>query len=390
MGRSGGLECGVAVETGKRRLTREGWSLFVFLASSLTTGCAGGPPPRVAMPTNLDRPFVAGYHTYWTGDAWADYPLNVLDELLFFELELADDGSILDAHGWPERWSEMVARATDAGVQVVPTVSMHDPTAFETLFADAPRVERLVDTLLALLARTPGLSGLHLDVEVFRPVVPGARDGYTAFVARLADRMRAEHPRLSLSVFVLAFDVDDVYNERALGQLADFVVVQGYDFHSMGSATAGPVAPVSGWEGLDWEAVLDRFDGFGVSRRKMVMSVPLYGYEWLVSSDAPGAEALETGVIVPYAAPPEVLPDAPRARQRAEEHGILRDPASGSPYYVFRTESGWVQGWYEDSESLRRKYRFVRENGLGGIAVFPLAYGTPGLWEELREAFPGR
>lgn len=370
---------------GRRRMARGTWSTSLLVL--LLAGCAAGPAPRAVMPTNLDRPFVAGYHAYWTGDAWSEYPMDVLDELLFFEIEVGGDGAILDGHGWPERWRGMLASARDEGVQVVPTVSMHDPAAFEALFSNARSVDALVATLLGLLVESPDLSGLHLDVEVFQRVSPEARDGYTAFVARLAERMRTLHPTLSLSVFVLSFDVDDVYNEQALGQVADFVVVQGYDYHSMGSATAGPVGPVAGWDGLNWEAVLERFDGFGVPRDKIVMSVPLYGYEWAVASEEPGASALATGVIVPYSAPDDVLPEAPRASDRVAEHGARRDAASGSPYYVFRSEEGWIQGWYEDAESLRLKYRFVRENGLGGIALFPLAYGTEELWEELRRAF---
>ena len=356
----------------------------------LASGCAAGPGPRVAMPTNVDRPFVAGYHVYWAEDAWTDYPMDALDELFFFELEVGADGWILDPHGWPAEWRGMVETAAEAGVQVVPTVSMHDPEAFTALFRDASRVDVLVETLMDLLAGTPTLSGLHLDVEVFQRVSLEARDGYTAFVAQLADRMRALHPRLSLSVFVLAFDDDDVYNERALGQIADFIVVQGYDYHSMGSATAGPVAAVRGWDRLSWEGVLRRFDAFGVPRRKILMSVPLYGYEWPVASEEPGAETLAPGVPVPYTAPAAVLPEAPRALERVEEHGLRRDPVSGSPYYVFRTDGMWVQGWFEDDESLRLKYAFVRENGLGGIALFPLAYGTEELWEEMREVFPRR
>ncbi|MDX1495017.1 MAG: glycosyl hydrolase family 18 protein, partial [Longimicrobiales bacterium] len=293
-------------------------------------------------------------------------------------------------HGWPERWSDAMAAARAAGVQVVPTVSMHDADAFEALFADAGAVARLVDTLLGILATDAELAGLHLDVEVFRPVDPAARDGYTAFVARLAKAMRETHPTRTLSVFVLAFDDDDVYNERALGQIADFVVVQGYDYHSMGSSNAGPVGAVRGWGRLSWENVLARFDGFGVPRERMVMSVPLYGYEWPVVSEEAGAAASGTAVTVPYAAPADILPDAPRARQQGEAHGVRRDPESGSPYYVYRDGDGWRQGWYEDAESLRLKFAFVRENGLGGIALFPLAYGTEELWDELRRAFAPR
>lgn len=358
--------------------------VWLTVAACATTG----PLERVSMPTTRARPFVAGYHPYWTGDTWSSYPMDVLDELFFFELEVGADGRIADAHGWPDRWGGMVAEAMAQGVQVVPTIALHDPEAFELLFPDADRVGRLVDTILELIDATPGMSGIHLDVEVFQKVGIEARDGYTAFVARLAERMRRAHPRLSLSVFVLAFDDDDVYNERALGQIADFVIVQGYDYHSTGSANAGPVGAVSGWDRLNWRTVLERFDGFGVPREKMVMSVPLYGYEWPVASAEPGAEALGPGITVPYTAPDDVLTDAPRARDQAERHGVRRDPVSGSPFYVYETPGeGWIQGWFEDAESLRMKYDFVAANGLGGIAVFPLAYGDAELWSELRRAF---
>lgn len=360
-----------------------------------TSGCAAGPAPSVVMPTTLDRPFVSGYHAYWTGDAWADYPWGVLDELYFFELEIGADGEIIDAHGWPGEWAAMVRAASEAGVQVVPTVSMHDPEAFEALFTDATRVAVAVDRVLGLLDGSPEMNGLelagiHLDVEVFQPVSRDARDGYTAFVARLAEAMRERHPGRSLSVFVLAFDDDDVYNERALGQITDFIVVQGYDYHSMGSSSAGPGAALRGWGRLNWETVVERFDAFGVPRGKIVMSVPLYGYEWPVVSEEPGAETRGAGVTVPYHAPEDVLPGRPRAREQAELHGARRDPLSGAPYYVYSADGGLVQGWVEDAESLASKYAFAREQGLGGVALFPLAYGAAEIWEGLARAFPPR
>lgn len=360
---------------------------FMGIAVVAQACAATGTLDRVTMPTNVERPFVAGYHAYWTGDAWLDYPLDLLDELYVFELEAAGDGTILDAHGWPELWRPMIAAASTAGVQVVPVVSMHDPDAFEALFADANRSGRLVDTILAILGPSPALAGVHLDVEVFRPVSPRARDGYTAFVARLGNAMRALDPRLSLSVFVLAFDDDDVYNEAALGQIADFLIVQGYDYHSMASENAGPVSALRGWGRLNWEHVVQRFDAFGVARDKIVMSVPLYGYEWPVESADRGARTASAGVTVPYAAGDDVLPEAPRARARADEYGIHRDPSSGSPFYVFETPEGWRQGWFEDAESLRMKYDFVRAEGLGGVALFPLGYGDSSVWAGLRGAF---
>ena len=148
-------------------------------------------------PTTSGRFFVAGYHPYWAGDAWTGYPSDALTELFFFELEASGNGSFLDRHGWPGEWLPMVEDALEAGVQVTPTISMHDATAFEELFSDVVAVDRVVGNIPSLLTATPGLAGVHLDFEVFRPVERAARDGFTAFVARLEAQMEALDPRLS-------------------------------------------------------------------------------------------------------------------------------------------------------------------------------------------------
>ncbi|HSH76555.1 MAG TPA: glycosyl hydrolase family 18 protein, partial [Longimicrobiales bacterium] len=194
-------------------------------------------------------------------------------------------------------------------------------------------------------------------------------------------------PSLSLSLFTLAFDDDDVYNEGALAELADFLVVQGYDFHHATDERSGPLAALEGWDRLNWTSVLERFLALGVGAHEIVMAVPLYGYEWPVATAQPGSETRGEAVIIPLAPPPDVVPELPRARARASEHGLRRDPESDSPYYVYRDDSGWHQGWIEDAESLRAKYDFVREHRLGGVALFPLAYGDEAMWNDLRTAF---
>lgn len=385
MSRVAAVQGGAERRNGRARVARTRLALASVGWVALSA-CAAGTPAPALLPTSFDRPFVSGYRVYWAGDDRGSLPLDLLDELFLFEIEVGGDGGVADGHGWPTAWRDLVTDAVDAGVQVVPTVSLHQAAAFQELFADAGRVERLVRTVLDVVAMDPRLSGVHLDFEVFQTVEPAARDGFTAFVAGLAAELRDAFPGKSLSVFTLAFDDDDAYNERALGRIADYLVVQGYDYHDATSDSAGPVSALRGWGRLNWEHVVERFDSFGVPRRKIVMSLPLYGYEWSVVAEDPGAESLGPGAIVPYEADPEVLPELPRARGQAERHGLRRDPVSGSPYYVFETTGGWVQGWFEDVESLTEKIDFVRAQGLGGVAFFPLAYGTPELWAAMREA----
>ncbi|NIS29473.1 MAG: hypothetical protein GWN07_04795, partial [Actinobacteria bacterium] len=187
-------------------------TLWALVAPLVLAACGGARSPFVT-PVTASGVFLAGYHPYWAGASWQAYPEGLLDEIYFFELEVAADGSFLDRHGWPDEWRAMIEASLGGGTQVTPTVSMHDPTAFEALFVDPAAIGRLVDGVEGLLVETPGLAGVHLDFEVFQPVGLAARDGFTAFVGRLRDRIKRLDPGLSLSVFTLAFDDDDAYNE---------------------------------------------------------------------------------------------------------------------------------------------------------------------------------
>ena len=368
----------------RRRL---GWRSFATAGLVTAVACASAGGPRGVTPTEGDRFFVAGYHPYWAPDAWEAYPFDALSRLYFFEVEAGPDGNLSDPHGWPGQWLPLMRRAQEEGVDVVPTISMHGVEGFQELFASPISVAHLVEESLALLLATPGLGGLHLDFEVFSPVNQDVRDGYTAFVAGLRQRMSEADPTYTLSVFALAFDDDDVYAERALAEVADYLVVQGYDFHSAGESNAGPVAALQGWGRLNWGNVVDRFVGFGVPPRKIVMAVPMYGYEWPTETDQPGSATRGQAVEVLLAPPAGVMPELPRAADQAARHGLRRDPESGAPYYAFQDDTGWRQGWFEDAASLSAKYAFVRERGLGGVALFPLAYGDAAIWESLRDAF---
>lgn len=369
------------------RVALSGLAALTVGSAVVIGSCARAASDDRPLPTRGDRFLVAGYHTYWTRDAWESYPMDVLDRLYFFEIEAAPDGGVADRHGWPERWTAMLARAGDEGVDVVPTVSMHGATRFEALFTSPEHRSRLIETVMGVLAGTPGLGGVHLDFEAFEPVDPSAREGFTRFATELRSRMRAVDRSWILSSFALALDDHDIYDEAALAEVVDYLVVQGYDFHSVAGPEAGPVAPVTGWGRLTWEHTVERFLELGVEPRKIVMGVPTYGYEWPTESDEAGADTRGEGIEIVLAPAETVVPDFVRAPERAAEHGLRRDLASGTPWYAFRDDQGWRQGWFDDAVSLRLKYRFVRERGLGGVAVFPLAYGDEEVWSGLRRAF---
>jgi spore germination protein YaaH len=339
--------------------------LFVSL-----TGCASTSPPAPKAPI-----LSYGYHPYWMGDEWREAPLDRMDGVFFFEIEVEGDGSLRTTHGWPTRWEALIDSARATGTVLAPTFTLFGSARFDSVFTSAEAVRRLQANVLGV-ATNPASSGVHLDFEMFTAVDPGAREAYTRFVEGLAVALETRRPDAHLSLFLPPFDTPDAFDETRLAAASDHVVVQGYDFHYRGSETSGPVAPIRGWGGRNWEAVARRYDLLGVPMNKILMAVPLYGYEWPTETDQPRSPTRGRGNTVSLGqVDPDRVPGlSGSAMARAAQHGLRRDVQSGSPWYAYERVDGWYQGWFEDEESLRAKLDFVRMRGMAGVAFFPLGY----------------
>lgn len=362
---------------------RQAAAFAVFFTFIFGLGCSSPTAVEEPPPVREDAGFwVMGYHPYWLQNAWESYDFSVLGKIMFFDVTVKADGSLDARNGWPQAWQPLAKRARQARTAVVPTVTILDTGTFVDLFGNPVATQALRRHLVTLVQETP-VEGLHLDFEVFDPVGGYVRRAFTSFVRDLRKDLEAVQPGLYLSVFTLASDHNDAYDEGGLAEHVDYLVVQGYDLHWAGGTVAGPVAPLTGWGQNNWTAIVERYLALGVPRKKIIMSVPYYGYEWPTTTEAVGAATRGGGTITSYA--PAAV--GPSARDRARTHGLRRDLASGSPYYAYQDSTGWRQGWFEDAVSLQAKYAFIREQQLGGVAIFPLGYGDPELEAILRASF---
>lgn len=333
---------------------------------------AAGPRRQVAVPQGGDLQ-LWGYYPWWMREDWQRRRIGLYDRLCFFEMAVGDDGQLLDTHGWPQRWQGLAAAMRSGGGRLDVTIFLSDAARFERVFGSGERRARLLTQVLELL-RTA--DGVNLDVEIYSALTAGARRGYSDFCTALATGLSRLPGGKTLSVFGVMGAVVDLY-ERPLQALIDHVVVQGYDSHHAESRRAGPVAPLRGSYALTWERALQQYLALGWPRRKLLFGLPFYGYEWPTVSGEPGASTRGQGRHISYAPVDERLLPQIRvnARAEAQRHGLQRDPASGSPFYVYRDLGGpWRQGWFEDETSLAAKLAFVGEEGLAGAAVFPVGY----------------
>ena len=368
--------------------------LSAVAAAILLGGCT---TPRSAVEetrapgADTDAYLVAGYHPYWLLEAWRTYDLSVFDEIYFFSVAIDSTGEISERNGWPDRWFTMQQDLVRRDVRITPVVTLFSQRTFERLFAERSSSDTLMETLLSLMRDSPSAGGIQLDFEIYHPVAASVRENYTDFVARLRSGMKAIRSDSKLSLYLLAYDESDVLDEAALGRHVDYFVVQGYDLHGRTEDRTGPIAGLQGWRNRNWKYVVQRLLDLGVAHDQIVMSVPYFGYEWPAETEEPGARTTGRGVTIGYApVDTAIVPGVRRsAIEEAQRHGLRRDSLSGSPYYAFEDSVGWRQGWFEDAQSLRAKYEYVREAGLHGVAIFPPAYGSDELEAVLRELLAG-
>jgi spore germination protein YaaH len=358
---------------------RGGISLFIFsLILYVGEGRAGN---EMCKPLHYQ---IWGYYPYWLKDEWRKIDLGLFDQVLFFDIPVSAKRQVLQS-GWPGNWQDLMVAAKNSGTRLQPTFTLFDAAEFERIFSNRKQRQLLQSNMLALIDQADS-AGLQLDIEIFSPVAAGSVKGFRLFLKSLKQELASR--KKSLNLFVLAEDSAGLYDRQSLMN-PDHIVIQGYDAHWKESKDSGPIVLLRGSMAVSWESSLKHYLSLGVPRKKILMSIPFFGYEWPTVSDAAGALTRGAGSEISFAPLPANLVPAvtASAMERVRQHGTLRDPATGSPYYVYNDGTGWFQGWFEDEASLLAKFEFIKMQKLAGIAVFPLGYDDGHFQHLLRSHF---
>jgi spore germination protein YaaH len=329
-------------------------------------------------------PVALGYLPWWMAAGWKALPLAKLDRIALFDA-LIDPGGSVAARDWH-------TRAPPADVPLDLALTLFGQPQFDELFSEASRRARLLAAVSALAAQR-FVAGIHLDIEGYAEARPAALAGFRRWLAELDDERRklGKH----LSAFYPASDSFRPYDREAARRI-DYWVAQVYDAHWPESKLTGPLVTRNIQNPVAVPRALARLAALGVAPRSVLLSVPLYGWEWPADSEHPGAPSRGRARLLTFTqTPPELMPnDRLAASALMREHGLRRD-AEETPYYAYRDGARWKQGWYEDVHSLTRKLAHERTQGYGGLAFFALGYDKGEIVEPMlrwwaRSAPPGR
>lgn len=219
----------------------------------------------------------------------------------------------------------------------------------------------LVNNIFYLVSHK-GYGGVNID---FERINSEDRDLFTGFLRQLKDRFERES--YVLTIAVPTKNSEDIpwlegYDYGGIGAVVDFMFIMAYDWHYPGSEP-GPVAPITEVQ-RTVEFAIDR-----VPRSKIILGVPLYGYDWSIPYEPGGlASALSNQ-------------NAINTAMRYQSPVQYSDNFE-TPYFRYRDEQGLAhEVWFEDVRSIGMKMRLVQDYNLAGIGAWQLTLGfVAGPW----------
>ena len=333
----------------------------------ISTGAIGGRPTR--------RTLVVSSMPYWNiGYSTSVVLANRSDfvEASPWMYGLAADGKIDTQYGQSQSAAVAgdLSRLRAKGLRIVPTIAnitagvwSYQPVA--RMLHSPTLMNQHVAAIVALVVARD-YAGIDIDYENLHAA---DRQAFTLFVTRLATALHAKGKILSVALFAKATNAgyaprNVAQDYAAIGRVVDQVRLMAYDYHWASSAP-GPVAPVG------WISAVLRYAKTQIPAAKIVLGVPLYGYDW---SNGHG-----TGLSWQQA-----------TRLASKYHATVHyDSAAQAPWFSYTDGSGHTHTvWFENAESSKAKFGLAQEAGVAGVYLWMYGSADTGTWSALRHVLP--
>ncbi len=338
---------------------------------------------------------VIGFLPFWLIDkAKTDYS-GYITQLSYFNVTIDSDGTIQKFTGPGESdpgWHSLFTGKVDGfledqkskGIELSLTVFSGDDKKIDSFLEDPIKsADNLVADLAPILSQY-GFKDLNLDIEKVADATPDQRQRYSDFVRQIRTKL---DPNIKITVDVVAtsFVKDtNLCDPKALAEIADYIVLMGYDFHNPGSSVTGPVAPQSG------AGIVSEFDiesAVQAARtlmppQKLILAVPLYGYSWETIEDFPRAAVMPgSAYSISSRSVAELLQS-----EECSNCSPKFDETDSENYIIYpNTETGlFHQVFYPDKRSTQIKADFAKSQNLGGMALWALGYEDNEILEPLK------
>lgn len=340
-------------------------------------------------PLGIYKPEVIGFQPYWLVGSGQESYAKELTTLSYFSLAVERDGSIRKEDnpgegepGWVMVNSDIYAATLSAHRKAGTTLSllvqnMVEEDILALIATPEAHAVRLVEDVAPIMQKH-GFTDLNLDIESFNKASESARMGYVAFVKAVKEELTRLHlGTLTVELTPKSPVEMHLLDIARIGEIADYLVLMAYDYHYVFSSVAGPIAPIGGvptTAEYDVETALKETLRYAPPE-KVILGVPLYGYEWETLSQTPGSPVIPGSWQV--ATGKRIDPFVQSCTDCIKGF----DGVSQEPYVIFpgETPRHYQQAFYENKEALQAKIDLAKKYQLAGVAMWAVGYEGEGM-----------
>jgi spore germination protein len=294
---------------------------------------------------------------------------------------LNPDGSVAAT---PSLVAELKQLAATKGAKLIPSIASFEAkdiyNAIKPSAVDA-HVQWLVDEVI-----NRGFDGIDIDYEEF---YYRHKDDYLAFVTKLSAALHANGKLLSITVHGDWSQADihsTLRHTRAaldwveLNTAADEIRIMAYDFTGFRHQYPGPISP------FDWNQAILRFAATNIDAQKIVLALPLYGYDgWsnnmqiaepylgMLANPKVGGVQADAATYVGYL----------NRRQTTVSDTLIHSSGEKMLIYAFGGKNYALT--YQDVTNTKLKLDLAREYGIKGVAYWRLGDEDLGIYSLINQ-----
>lgn len=352
---------------------------------------------------------IYGYLPYWTLNKSKYLELDRLTDIAYFGLYIdskgdfvktveGEDGTWIPEPGYrnwveSEELTQIIEASRKFGVNFALTIIAHNDSDNDAFLNCRECWNNLLNNVYREMDRT-GIRDINLNFEYAEYTDIATARLFSEFTKVVNESLDQKYG--NSNVIVSAF-ADSPVKDRISSDLVDLakysdgIFIMAYDFHRPTSDKAGPVSPIGG-KGVhaeyDIETMIKDYLAL-VPPNKLILGVPYYGYNWVVTQNGKYAERIEGSDNIGFSKSQsyeEIMNTIIDVKPT-----ILWDDLGQVPYFSYVSpETGQQrQVFYENQRSLQIKYQLAKKSGFMGVGIWALGYdgGFTELWNLLYDEF---
>ncbi|MCX6792085.1 MAG: glycosyl hydrolase family 18 protein [Candidatus Gottesmanbacteria bacterium] len=324
---------------------------------------------------DVKKPEIVGFLPYWlVSKADKDYS-KYITTLTYFGLTLNNDGTVKKLNNPQEEEPGWTALKADKyqkynAKQSLLVVSGDDGAIGDMISNPVASANNLIADVAPIM-KDKGFTDLNLDIESFMDASESARANFTLFVQTVTLQIKDRKlGTVTLDLIPISLVKSKIYDAKALSSIVDRIVLMTYDYHYTGSLTTGAVAPLSGaGTTIEYDvetAVKEALKAMPAD--KILLGIPLYGYEWETIGDASESATIPGGSSIASSGRVADLLSG------CATCSAVMDPVSREPYVIYPENGYFNQIYFENEASMKEKIALAQTYHLGGVALWALGY----------------